>query len=164
MKKIVSVLCIALIAAMMLLPSAALAASKGTIDTPSGKNANLRDVASLDDDESEVIGIVRNGSKVTILGSSGRFYKVEDNHGRTGYVHKTLVSTGSSSSSSSSSSTAKTGVTTAAVNLREGAGTSYDIIKVLPKGTKVTIVKRGDSWTKVKALGETGYISNAYFK
>lgn len=162
LKKMFALLTAVLLVTLALMPSMALAATKtGTIVTASGKNANLRDAPSLDDDESNVIGIVRYGAKVDILGSSGRFYEVEDKYGRTGYIHKTLVDTGSGTSSSTSSSQ-KT--TTAALNLREGAGTSYDVIRVIPKGAKVTVLKESGSWTKVKYDGDTGYVFSSYLK
>jgi cell wall-associated NlpC family hydrolase len=49
------------------------------------------------------LGYLQKGTKVTITGTTGNFYKITYN-GKTAYVSKSYVSTGSSSSTSSSSS------------------------------------------------------------
>ncbi len=54
--------------------------------------------------------------------------------------------------------------TTAYLNLRKGAGMDYSVIKVMNKGTKLTVVDRSDStWIKVKLSdGTVGYCSSRY--
>ncbi|MCR8745465.1 N-acetylmuramoyl-L-alanine amidase [Romboutsia lituseburensis] len=59
-----------------------------------------------------------------------------------------------------------TGITTAnTLNVRAGAGTSYNIIGSLLKGTKVEIVEKniGD-WYKIKYNDGIGFVSNSYVK
>ena len=53
-----------------------------------------------------------------------------------------------------------TTTTTDDLNLREGAGTNYEIIKVLPKGSGVTIID--GPWYLVTASGEKGWVSGKY--
>ena len=66
---------------------------------------------------------------------------------------------------SSSSSSANTKMVTASyVNLREGGGLSYDVLKVLPYGTRVTVIYKGNYWTRVNYNGTVGWIKNAYLK
>ncbi len=48
------------------------------------------------------------------------------------------------------------------VNLRKGAGTNYNVVKVLYLNTKVTILKEEGSWYQVKAGNDTGYISKEF--
>ena len=60
-----------------------------------------------------------------------------------------------------------TGTTTANLNLRKGAGTSYAVIRVLPKGTQVSIsgqpVMVGSTpWYKVTEGEDTGWVSGAF--
>lgn len=57
-----------------------------------------------------------------------------------------------------------TGTTTANLNVRKGAGTSYGIITTLPQGTTVTIVAKDDAtgWYKIRYNGAYGYVSNIY--
>lgn len=50
--------------------------------------------------------------------------------------------------------------TTALLNLREGAGTNYEIIDVIPNGTTVEVLS--DPWYKVTANGDTGWVSGAF--
>ncbi len=56
--------------------------------------------------------------------------------------------------------------TTDALNMRKGAGSSYDIIRTLDKGTKLTVLKKNsNSWVQVEtADGKTGYVSADYLK
>ena len=115
------------------------------------------------------MGTLSRGTKVTVLGENGRFYLVKNSAGTQGYVSKSYISrtkpSGSSSSSSSSSSSAQTMTVTASyVNMRAGGGLSYDVVKVLPRGTVVTVVKRGNYWTRVNYKGTLGWIKNTYLK
>lgn len=58
----------------------------------------------------------------------------------------------------------KIGVTTGNVNVRSGAGTSYDSIGVLTTGTRVEIVSQDSTtgWYKIKYNNDYGYVSNKY--
>ena len=113
------------------------------------------------------MGTLSRGTKVTVLGENGSFYLVKNSAGTQGFVSKSYISRSkpSGSSSSSSSSSAKTMTVTASyVNMREGGGMSYKVIKVLPRGTVVTVVKRGNYWTRVNYKGTLGWIKNTYLK
>lgn len=54
------------------------------------------------DSDSKVVGVLREGDKVTIKDSTGSWYKVSSG-GKTGYVYKKYIKVGSSSDSSSKS-------------------------------------------------------------
>lgn len=56
------------------------------------------------------------------------------------------------------------GTTTANLNVRKGAGTSYSIITTLPQGTTVNIVAKDNAtgWYKITYNGAYGYVSNTY--
>ncbi|WP_312654250.1 SH3 domain-containing protein [Proteiniclasticum sp.] len=53
-------------------------------------------------------------------------------------------------------------VTTANLNLRSGPGTSYSILAVIPKGTKVNVISVSGNWAKVTYSGKQGYASISY--
>jgi uncharacterized protein YraI len=57
---------------------------------------------------------------------------------------------------------AATGVATGGVNVREGAGTDYDVIGTLAKGEIVEIVDCGGGWCEINDDGDEGYVSAAY--
>ena len=91
---------IVLTALLCLLPLWAAMATSGTVTASS---LNIRAKASAD---SNVVGVFRQGDKVTIKETYGSWYKVTGN-GKTGYVAKKYVKISSGSSSSSSSSSSK---------------------------------------------------------
>lgn len=49
-----------------------------------------------------------------------------------------------------------------ALNLRAGAGSSYDVLSVLSSGTVVTVLEQSGGWLKVSAQSQIGYVSAAY--
>ena len=87
---------IMLITLLCMIPLCAALATSGTVTASS---LNMRAKASAD---SNVVGVLRQGDKVTIKETSGSWYKVTG-RGKTGYVAKKYVSISSGSSSSSSS-------------------------------------------------------------
>lgn len=59
--------------------------------------------------------------------------------------------------------TEKTGyINESSVNMRKGAGTSYNIVKVLSLNTQLTITGEDGNWYKVKFGNTTGYVSKDY--
>ena len=112
------------------------------------------------------MGTLSKGTKVTVLGENGRFYLVKNSAGTQGFVSKSYISRSKpASSSGSSSSSAKTMTVTASyVNMRAGGGLSYSVVKVLPRGTVVTVVARGNYWTRVNYKGPLGWIKNTDLK
>ena len=115
------------------------------------------------------IGTLYAGAKATALGSSNGWTKINYN-GKTGYVSSTYLkniagSSTSNSNSVSSSSTSATGTysTTAGLNVRSGAGTSYSKIGTLTKGSLVKVLScSSNGWTKINYNGKTGYVSSSY--
>ena len=123
---------------------------------------NLRSGASTN---TAVITTLSKGTKLTAMGTNGNFYLVQTSGGTQGYVSGSYLSRNKvSGSSSSSSSTATKTVTASYVNMREGGGLSYDVIRVLPYGTKVSVLYKGNYWTRVKYNGTTGWIKNSYLR
>ena len=99
-----------------------------------------------------VVTSVTPGTKVSILGTSGNWYQIEiPSKGLIGFISTTYVTLGLNAR------------TTGNVNLRTGAGTDYAKITTIPKGTNISILSVGNSWTQVSYAGKTGYISNSYW-
>ena len=100
------------------------------------------------------IGKLNKGDKVEYLGDSGSWVKVKYNS-KTGYVYGSYVG------EDTSSITTKY-VTATTLNVRSGAGTSYQVIGSLSKGTKVEVISESNGWSKINYNGKTGYVSSQY--
>ena len=50
------------------------------------------------------------------------------------------------------------------VALRKGPGTKYRTIGNYPTGTKVTLLQRGKTWSKVSVGGKTGWMKTIFIK
>ena len=156
---------------LCLIPFVFALADTGTVTASS---LNMRKAASTD---SDVIKVLKEGTKVTINGTSGSWYKVTVN-GKTGYVGKKYISVskgGSSSSSnknssknsssSSSSGTCKPGDTGEAVKKVQKKLKSlgyYDssIDGDYGNGTKSAV----KAFQKRNGLKETGEVNSATLK
>ena len=53
-----------------------------------------------------------------------------------------------------------TKVATYLLRLREKPSTSAKVLDAYPRGTRVTILKKGDDWTKVRVHGKEGYMQS----
>lgn len=62
-----------------------------------------------------------------------------------------------------SAETVKLAIKGGALNIRSGAGTDYKSVGYVHSGDKITVLKWGDVWSKIKTSGgKTGYIKNLY--
>jgi uncharacterized protein YgiM (DUF1202 family) len=130
--------------------SSSSSASLGRVQTVYGGDVNVRRSAST---SSSVIGSAYDGERLTLLGTSGTWYRVKTSDGITGYIHGNYVAEGIPAYTTASSG----------VNFRRGAGTGYGIISTLPYGTSITVLSRSANWSRVRAAGTTGYINNSYY-
>ena len=96
------------------------------------------------------ITTLARGTKLKIIGVDNGWYQVITKNGSVGYVSSAYVSIGA------------TGTTTANVNFRKGAGTSYGCYTTLSSGTTVTVLGCTGSWVQVVYNGNTGYVSRSY--
>lgn len=121
----------------------------------------------------QVIGSLPHGTKVSILETSGSWYKVNVN-GSMGYISANYVSLSQSqvaaveSPTSSLSSASKVGTvnlsdTSSTLNLRNTPWTGR-VLSTLPCGSKVEILGTNGRWYKVKAGSEVGYVHSDYIK
>lgn len=51
---------------------------------------------------------------------------------------------------------------TSGLNLRQGPGTGYSVIRSFPRGTQVEIYSTQGAWAYVSVGGYTGYMNNSY--
>lgn len=122
----------------------------GVVNTRLGSNLNLRKEPST---ASRSLGLYQNGTRVSILGIGTDWLRVSID-GTVGYMmtdhvkitsaltpHKTVVNKDSF------------------VNLREGAGLDYKVIKQVSHGAAATVVIPYSVWSRVIVKDGTGYIS-----
>ncbi|WP_110931357.1 C40 family peptidase [Paenibacillus bouchesdurhonensis] len=134
------------------------AAQSGLIEA----GVNLRDKPSM---SGKVIGFLKKGTAVQVLEeSNGYFYKVKDAKGKTGYVSaapKYITVQGTATKPEASNEWS--GRVIYGVNLRSLPSTSGKVIKMLKKGTRVTILEESNkSFYKVRTdEGLTGYVSSS---
>ena len=113
-------------------------------------------------------GVIASGTSLTVTDrSNSEWYAVKLSNGTTGYIYsiylKITSEGGSSEKPADGSVQAKT---TADVNLRRGAGTSFGVITVLDTGITVTVTEATNAqWYKVKlSNGTEGYLFTEYLK
>ena len=123
----------------------------------------------------KVLKVIGSGDSVSILGEAGSWYKVVSG-GKTGYASAQYIKKNASSDNTGSNDNtgdstketdytqAKTGATTARVNLRAAASTSSQCKVVVASGTSVTVVGEAGSWYRVRCGGYDGYIAKSYVK
>lgn len=145
--------------------------NKGTVNiSNSGSVLNVRDNSNA---SSNVIGLLRKGEAVNIVGKSGDWYKIKYNSSY-GYVNckyidivgQVVTSKPSITIlSSNSSNTSKSGVVylsdkSSSLNLRTAPNGS--VITVLNHGTKIDILSSDGGWYKVSSNGNIGYVHSNY--
>ena len=108
-----------------------------------------------------ILGSYDRGTTMTVTGSSGDWYKVTCNSTE-GYVYKTYLTLSSGSDFQVTDKEDTEAVVVGAVHMRTGPGTSYNSMRVLGVGTKVTITGSSDKWYQIDYNGATGYVFNTY--
>ena len=141
------------------------ASKTGVVSNPGANQVLLlRETASTD---ARVLGYFGNGTKVTITGESGDFYKVKVG-GKSGYMMKKFIKLSSSASTALPEApfTAKlvNPNGNSIVNFRTAPVLSSPIIKAHKVGTAITVLEVGETWCKAEIDGVTGYVSKYFFK
>lgn len=152
MNKKLSVFLALVLLATALSPVAALADARyGIIH---GGNLRLRNAPDYD---AAVTHSYPTGTWVEITGSTGTFYAVTAEDGRTGYMDARFV-TLDTLTTGSWATVNKHG---SYINLRTGPATSYRSIAKLPGGTRLEVLEYGEIFSKVRYDGDTlGYVSS----
>lgn len=113
-----------------------------------------------------VIGGLSKGSKASVVGTSGSWYKIKYGSGY-GYISSKYTTTSSSSGSTGGSSSTSTSsktmyCTTSGLNVRSGPGTSYSSKGSLKYGQAITVVDSSSYWYKIKYGNGYGYVGSKY--
>jgi len=121
--------------------------------------------------DTAIITGVANGETLTVLETSGDWYKVKLSDGQTGYAHRKYIKMASAEVKKEVATSAEVseGVVATqkdALLIRAGTSKSNDkIIAKVPKGANVQILEEQGSWYKVQLEdGSTGYASSQYIK
>ena len=147
------------LATLAIVPMATSNAHAATIGTVTASSLNVRTGPST---SYTIITTVKKNDKVNILQSSNGWYKIETTSGKQGWASSSYISISNSSTTNNSTSTNTAIVNTDGLNFRNGAGTSYSIIKVLNKGDKVEVISESNGWSKVKYDSRLGYVASKY--
>ena len=126
-----------------------------TVRYAQGGYVNLRSGPSL---ETPVVTRVNSGTSVTLRGMVGSWYAVSLLQGGmnySGYIHESLINTGSTSAVVSTRNGGR-------VNVRSGPSFSFGSLGSLATGTRVNVLLKGTGWTWISGGGITGFMSSGY--
>lgn len=160
-------------AAPVVTPSAA-TTSKTTV------NLNLRASKST---SARVLMTIPKGQTVTVLKVEGSWSHIKYGT-QTGFVANTYLTKAAASASTPAPAPSAPAVpvapaqpaqvkeesinvsyvTTANLNVRQGAGTGFALVTTIPNGTTVTATKQNGSWVYVTYNGKSGYVSTGFLK
>ena len=147
--------CVSALMLVQLSFAADVSSKAGKVKT-SGGNLNIRKSASV---SSEILKTAKNKSYLTLMKKSGDWWRVEYAKNKYGYCHKDYIS------SVSASFSAAVNTASGVLNVRSGAGASYEVKETLKKGTVVVVISEKDAWSRILYNGnKTGYVSSAYLK
>lgn len=187
-KRILSMLCAALLLALAVIPAAAMADSTAYVKTQSGCALRIRSSATTDADN--VIGKIPYGTKVTVKSKQGEWSHISVQlSGKTviGYVfNRYLSSSKPAAVSTTTSTTETTGSTSYAdfkqvasysvvvrpattggfVNLRWAPSKTAPVMDKLHDGDKLTVIAQNGTWAQVMNMsnGEVGFIMRRFLE
>lgn len=112
----------------------------------------------------ESLGLLQKNTAVTVLESSGKWYKLTvDATKKTGYVFASYVTIGAAATPAPVTGKAAY-INASGVNFRTGPSTRYNSQGTLSKNAAVTVTGTSGNWTKltVDATGKSGYVFSRY--
>ncbi|WP_165615162.1 SH3 domain-containing protein, partial [Bacillus paramycoides] len=129
-------------------------------------NATSLRVRSAANTSSAVLGNLKNGEKVTVLGKANGWAKI-NYQGKEGYVSLEFVTLGKDSTDPTNLEqvTEERAVVNASLlNVRKGPSTGAAAVGHLKNGETVTIIGKENGWAKVHFNGGEGYVSLQFLK
>ena len=170
-KKLIRILCLVLCLSVLLPCVSAL----GETTKVSAYLLRLRAKPSSD---GKVLDAYPRGTKVEILKKDDEWTKVKV-HGKEGYMKTSMLAYSKNKDSGETTTEntetkntrKKTSISTGdtmyiekgiRLNLRESASSSSEVLGSFRGGTKVTILKKGNYWSRVEVKGQVGYMANEY--
>ena len=122
----------------------------GRVTTLSG----FLNVRSSPFESSPIIAMLANGSYVRLISRTDTWWRVEYDEGKYGYCSADFINY------IPESFPAFVSTHYSNLNIRDGAGTNYDIIGKLPKGSDIIVIGRAGNWYWILYGGtNTGYCS-----
>ena len=153
MKRCISFLVGAILAAVLILPVQGAGAKQAGIVSIGSGSLNVRSSPST---SGTVSATLKKNAYVTLLGKTGSWWQVAYGNGRTGYCHGDYIRTVSAQE-------ATVRLSSGSLNVRSGAGTSYAKTGSLTNGEAVLILSDSGQWSRILYHGtKTGYVSNRY--
>ena len=129
-----------------------------TVHTGNG-SLNLRETP---DAASRVLTVIPDGTALERLIAGTAWTKVRYGS-HTGYVMTKFLREGSSSGSSAASIQATVSTPDGGgLNLRRTASSDAQVLLMIPCGTAVTVLEKGDAWCRVTYLAQEGYVMTRY--
>ena len=148
------------LATLAIMPMTANNAYASNIGIVTASSLNVRSGPST---SYTIVTTVKKNDKVNILQSSNGWYKIETASGKQGWASSSYISISDSNTNNNINTSSNIAiVNTDGLNFRNGAGTSYSIIKVLNKGEKVEVISESNGWSKVKHDSRLGYVASQY--
>ncbi len=157
MKKIiVCFMSVVMTVCLLATPSTAKAATDsskaGMVSVGSGW-VNVRSSAST---SSKIVKTFNNGRYLTLISKQGDWWKVEYSKDTYGYCHADYIKV-------VSENVKKVNISSGTLNIREGAGTSYEKIGSLKSGDIVIVLSASNGWSRVLHSGnKVGFVSSKY--
>ena len=116
----------------------------------------------------DVIRTIPKEVKINVVGKEGAWLKVQSKYGReSGYIDdRNARPIAMAITKSNIPSVPGAYVTTGEVNLREGPGTKYKVLRKIPKDTKINVIRIDGDWLRVESKTENppGYIDKRFAK
>ncbi|MDO5408862.1 MAG: SH3 domain-containing protein [Lachnospiraceae bacterium] len=133
------------------------AASSSAVVSTGGANLNVRKGPSTD---YEIVGRLKKGTKVTVTGSSGAWYKINASSGIKGFVHGDYLAFSGGGSYPVTARVTEGGVP---LKLRKKATTASSILAEIPRGSKLKVTgKYNSEWYSAAYSGKNGYVYGEY--
>ena len=109
------------------------------------------------------LGTADKGAVYPYIGKSGNWVEIQYTDTQVGYVYKTYAKISSGSENPETEQTGYGYVTGNTVNVRAGAGTSYESIGIAKLNEVYSVSAKSGNWYKISFGGQDGCISASYF-
>ncbi len=115
----------------------------------------------------QVIGQLRRGEVIRIIGNGGNNWVQVVYNGQEGYVSLAYLSVRTVDETTDRGNVDRSGqagyVTASALNLRKEPSVESEVLKILGNHQQIQVVEDlGNGWSQIQSDGETGYVSNEY--
>ncbi|SLK17951.1 SH3 domain-containing protein [Bacillus toyonensis] len=132
-------------------------------------NATSLRVRSAANTSSSVLGNLKNGEKVTVLGKANGWAKI-NYQGKEGYVSLEFVKLEVGKQEEKPAEDITNGtqevgtINATSLRVRSAANTSSSVLGNLKNGEKVTVLGKANGWAKINYQGKEGYVSLEFVK